>query len=103
MSAQGKGYQVTLTRHRQEIAASVAPVPRVAVSTQEAAAALGIGDDAVRALAACGKLPSFREGRRILIRVAALEAYAAAREAEQMADIRTQQDAELRRRSWARR
>lgn len=93
-------YKLLSATDRQETAAVLAPVPRIALSTQEAADALGIGDDAVRALAACGKLPSFRQGKRILIRVAALEAYAAEQEARALADIRVQQNTELRRRKW---
>lgn len=96
-----KPFRLVGAKERAAVA-PLAPVPRVALSLPEAAEALSLCEDTVRAMAKCGKLPSFMQGRRILVRVAALEAYAAAEEAKQMAEIRTAQEAELRRRAWGR-
>jgi len=95
-----KPYRVISAREEKAAGGALAPVPRVAVSLPEAAAALGICEDTVRALAHAGTLPTFTQGRRILVRVAALDAYAAAQEAAHMADIKARQESEARHRQW---
>lgn len=55
----------------------------LAVAPAEAARLLGCGRTTLYFLLGTGALPSFTLGRRRLIRVAALEAWMAAREADQ--------------------
>lgn len=57
--------------------------PTLAVSPREAARMIGIGVTRFYEELGSGSIPSFHLGRRRLIRVAALEAWMAAREASQ--------------------
>lgn len=57
------------------------PVPRLALSVGEAAQAIGLSEREVWRRIADGALPVVRIGRRTLIRVAALDAFLAARAA----------------------
>lgn len=63
-----------------------APTHALAVSPREAARLLSIGVTKLYEELGAGTIPSFHLGRRRLIRVAALEAWMAAREAQGAAD-----------------
>ena len=60
---------------------SSSPVPRITLRPQEAADALGISVSTLERLTKAGEIPRFKEGNVVLYRVAALEAWAAGREA----------------------
>ena len=66
---------------------------RFALSIAEAAKALGIGLSKMAELIADGEIPSFKIGRRRLIRPLALEDWVRRREAETMEETRQWQSA----------
>ena len=57
------------------------PVPRITLRPQEAADALGVSLSTLERLTKAGEILRFKEGNVVLYRVAALEAWAARREA----------------------
>lgn len=73
----------SVARSRLEL---VAPVPRLALSVEEACAALGVGEDFWREHIAA-EVELVRRGRRKLVAVAALEAWLAANASRILDDL----------------
>jgi len=66
-----------------------ARIPRLAVGAREAARALSISERTLWSITRSGEIPSFRAGKRVLYKVADLEAWIEGRKESRRQDLKS--------------